>query len=396
MEIWENNQVQAKELKDWPKVAIIILNWNGWRDTIECLESVFRIDYPNYQVIVVDNASTDNSVERIKAWAEGKQRVEVNPKNPLYKLSHPPVPKPIPYVEYDRERAEAGGLPEKEKVLYDSLPRSILHPLILIQTGGNLGFARGNNVGIRYALRKDFKYIMLLNNDMVLNPNGLKNVIDFCERDEDIGIIGGKIFYYDYPDTIWNACGRIQFLWKVKYYGSNSQDKKDFNHARKVTFISGALMLIRRSVLERVGLLPEAYFFGVEDLEFSKRTIKNRYKMYYIPSFIAWHKVGKSKGEISFEFLYNGYLSYFLFVKRNYPHIIYKILTFLANIILKLKLIRDKSIPSIKGNLKIIEADRKLAIKLALEDSKVKNMISFSDLKNVGTTKIERNKKNDI
>ncbi len=101
-------------------------------------------------------------------------------------------------------------------------------------------------------------------------------------------------------------------------------------------------------------------------------------------------RLEKAKEKLVLNFFYNGYLSYFLFVKRNYPHIIYKILTFLANIILKLKLIRDKSIPSAKGNLKIIEADRKLAIKRALEDSKVKNMISFSDLKNVETTKIER------
>jgi GT2 family glycosyltransferase len=376
-----------------PKVAIIILNWNGWKDTIECLESVFRIDYPNYQVIVIDNGSTDDSIERIKAWAEGKQKV-LTPESthPLYNLSHPPVSKPIPYIEYDRESAETGGLPEKEKLLYDSLPGNIPHPLILIQSGSNLGFSGGNNVGIRYALRKDFNYIMLLNNDMVLNPNGLKDVIDFCERDENIGIIGGKIFYYDYPEIIWNACGKFQFLWKIKYYGLNSQDKEEFNHTRKVTFISGALMLVKKSVFEKIGLLPEAYFFGVEDLEFCKRTIRNGFKMYYAPPLTAWHKVGGSRKKISFDQLYSGYLSYFLFVKRNYPYIIYKILTILVNIILRLNLIRDKDILSPKDNFKITRADRKLAIKLALEVLKVKNTISFSDLENVRTTKIERGK----
>jgi len=224
---------------------------------------------------------------------------------------------------------------------------------------------------------------------MVLNSDGLKDVIDFCERDENIGVIGGKIFYYDYPNIIWNACGRIRFLWKVKYYGSNSKDKEELNRSKKVTFISGAMMLIRRPVFERVGLLPEVYFFGAEDLEFSKRTEKNKFKMYYIPSFIAWHKVGNSKGKIGFEFLYNGYFNYFLYVKRNYPPIIYRILTFLASAVIKLNLIRDKNILSPKGNLKISGADKRSAIKLALEESKTKDMINYSDLEIARLTKIQ-------
>ena len=92
-----------------PKVSIIILNWNGWKDTIECLESVFRIDYSNYQVIVVDNGSTNDSMKRIKDWADGKQEVLTpEPSHSLYHLSHLPVQEPIPYIEYDRQAAEEG------------------------------------------------------------------------------------------------------------------------------------------------------------------------------------------------------------------------------------------------------------------------------------------------
>jgi len=90
----------------YPKVYIILLNYNGWVDKIECLESVLRNDYPNYQVIVVDNNSPNNSMEYLKAWAEGKLNVLVIPDNPLRNLSFPPVPKPIPYVNYTREEAE--------------------------------------------------------------------------------------------------------------------------------------------------------------------------------------------------------------------------------------------------------------------------------------------------
>jgi GT2 family glycosyltransferase len=89
-----------------PKVAIIILNWNDWKDTIECLESVFRNSYPNYQVVVIDNGSTNGSMEKIKTWADGKQEVLTpEPSHPLYYLSHSPVQKPIPYIEYDRKTA---------------------------------------------------------------------------------------------------------------------------------------------------------------------------------------------------------------------------------------------------------------------------------------------------
>ena len=110
MKTKESIKVKREKIQEWPKVAIIILNWNGWKDTLECLESVFRNTYPNYQVIVVDNGSTDGSMEKIKAWADGKQDVLTpEPTHPLYHLSHPPVKKPIPYMYYTREEAEKGG-----------------------------------------------------------------------------------------------------------------------------------------------------------------------------------------------------------------------------------------------------------------------------------------------
>ena len=97
-------EVKNKSTQKLPKVAIIILNWNGWEDTTECLESVFRNTYQNFQVIVIDNGSTDDSMEKIKDWAEGKQEVLTpEPTHPLYHLSHPSAIKPIPYIYYTIE-----------------------------------------------------------------------------------------------------------------------------------------------------------------------------------------------------------------------------------------------------------------------------------------------------
>ena len=159
MKVKDSIEIKKEERIKWPKVAIIILNWNGWKDTIECLESVFRNTYPNYQVIIVDNGSTDGSMGKIKKWAEGKQEILTpKPNHPLYHLSHPPVKKPIPYIYYTREEAEKGGnfkLEEKitkewqkqRKLNSKELNTTSSYPLIFIQTGENLGCAGGNNGG---------------------------------------------------------------------------------------------------------------------------------------------------------------------------------------------------------------------------------------------------------
>jgi len=217
----------------YPKVAIIILNYNGWKDTIECLESVLRNDYPNYQVIVVDNGSPNNSMKYIKAWAEGRQEVLTpEPTHPLYHLSHPPVKKPIPYIEYNKKEAEKGGTPKLENSLMinwlnskahlqDNSPNNSVnpttkYPLILIQTGSNLGYAGGNNVGIRYAQKRDFEYIWLLNNDVVIDKDALTELLKLAESDKKIGIVGSKLLYYYYPNTIQTLGGSDQIIRKFK------------------------------------------------------------------------------------------------------------------------------------------------------------------------------------
>ena len=189
-------------MKD-PKVYIVILNWNGWKDTIECLESVFRNDYTNYQVIVCDNASEDGSLKHIAAWATGGLDVYVPPEAFLRYSSFPPGHKPIPSVQYDRQEAEAGGKPGNDNV-----------QLLLIQTGTNLGFASGNNVGLRYALaRDDFEYVWLLNNDTVIRPDALSKLIIRIKENPKIGMCGSTLLYYHDPRLIQAAGGGHYNKW---------------------------------------------------------------------------------------------------------------------------------------------------------------------------------------
>ena len=289
----------------YPKVAIIILNYTNWQDTIECLESVLRNDYPNYQVIVVDNGSPNNSMEYIKAWTEGRQEVLTpKPGHPLYDLSHPPVKKPIPYIYYTREEAEKGGDFELEEKLTkewqeqrksnnkELIPTSP-YPLIFIQTGENIGFAGGNNIGIRYILRKvDCEYVLLLNNDTAVEKDFLSELVKTAESDSRLGIVGGKIFYYYKPDKIWYAGGELDLIRGSGYHFQRESKKQEF----EVTFITGCLMLFKKSTIQKVGLLPEEYFLVGEDADYCYQYLKAGFKLKVNNKSKIYHKISPTLG----------------------------------------------------------------------------------------------------
>jgi GT2 family glycosyltransferase len=277
----------------YPKVYIILLNYNGWIDMIECLESVLRNDYPNYQVIVVDNNSPNNSMEYLKAWAEGKLNVWVNPNNSLRNLSFPPVSKPIPYIYYTRKEAEKGGSLEIEEVLKNKMPKDITskYPLVFIQSGDNLGFAGGNNIGIRYALVKnDFEYIWLLNNDTVIKKDALKKLIEFAEKN-NTGISGSVLMYYDSPNTVQTYGGHIN-----KFLGTSHRILKKEQIKDKLNYIVGASFLINRKVIEKIGLLPEDYFLYYEETDYCFNASKNGFSLGVALDSVVYHKEGQSTG----------------------------------------------------------------------------------------------------
>ena len=306
----EINKTKKKNIQKWPKVAIIILNWNGWKDTVECLESVFRNTYPNYQVIVVDNGSTDDLIEKIKAWAEGEQEVLTpEPLHPLYYLSHPSVKKPIPYIYYTREEAEKGGnfileekvtreWQEQGKVNNKELYSTTSYPLIFIQTGNNLGFAGGSNVGIKYALKnKDFNYIWLLNNDTVIEKIALIEMMALGENNKKIGIIGSKILYYDKPNIIQTLGGTEHITWKTtgKSICSFKKDEIKFNSDFEIKgYIYGASLLVKKNVIKMIGLFDENYFMTMEETDFCYRACKNNWILFYNGKSKIWHKVSAS------------------------------------------------------------------------------------------------------
>lgn len=275
------------------KVYVIVLNWNGWGDTIECLESVFRSDYPDYRVVVCDNGSRDDSLERIKAWAEGRLDAAVPHGNPLRSLSCPPVPKPLPLVEYDRTQAEAGG------TALDGGSR-----LVLIRNGGNLGFAGGNNVGLRHALaRGDFDYVWLLNNDTVVRPDALSQMVRRMRERPDAGICGSTLPYYHRPDRLWAQGGATYNKWlgfprSIGLHRRTDQGVDPVRVERRMDFVAGASMLVSLPFLREIGLLCEDYFLYFEDLDWAVRA-RRRYSLAYAPASVVYHKVEASIGVIA-------------------------------------------------------------------------------------------------
>lgn len=264
------------------KVYIILLNYNSWQDTIECLESVLKSDYKNYQIIVVDNDSPNNSMDYIINWAEGKQEVNYNENCQLKHLSKPFEKKPLEYIFYAQKNLNAENI-EKYKKLNNSL--------IFIQAGENRGFAGGNNIGIKYALAKDdFEYIWLLNNDTVIEKNSLSSLVAYAKKNQ-LGISGSSLMYYDNPKKIQAYGGHIN-----KFFGTCSHiiDIKDIQN--KLDYIVGASFLIDKKVIDKIGLLPEEYFLYYEETDYCFNARNNGFKLGIDIESIVYHKEGVSTG----------------------------------------------------------------------------------------------------
>lgn len=300
-------------------VYILLLNWNGWKDTIECLESIFHGNYPECRVIVCDNASEDNSIEHIKAWAEGRLDCAIPENKPMRRYSFPPVAKPVRYVQYDRVHAEAGGDPADRDAR-----------LVLIQTGSNLGFAGGNNVGLRYALaRDDFRYVWMLNNDTVVKADALAQLVRHMERTPAAGLCGSTLFYYRNPEAVQTLGGGTFNKWLAlsHHIGASGPAGRSFETgtaASRMDYVVGASMLVTNGFLRDIGLMCEDYFLYFEDNDWAMRA-RGRYDLTYAPESVVYHKEGGSIGSSSISSEkspladYFGFRNRLLFTRKFFP-----------------------------------------------------------------------------
>ncbi|WKZ32485.1 MAG: glycosyltransferase family 2 protein [Thermodesulfobacteriota bacterium] len=225
-----------------PKVSIIVLNWNGYKDTAECVQSLKKAAYPDLEIIVVDNGSVDGSLNALK------------------------------------RRFPSG--------------------IRFIGTGKNLGFAGGCNAGIRQALQDGADYVLLLNNDTVVAPDFVKELVAAAEVEPRAGILCSKVYFHDRPDVVWYSGAYFNSLlgWG-RHLGFNRKDPGG-SGAMETGRPTGCAMMVTRELCERTGLFDEDYFCYAEDLDWGMRAKKSGFKVLYVPSSKVWHKVSASSGAV--------------------------------------------------------------------------------------------------
>lgn len=216
-----------------PRVAIVVLNWNGWQDTLACITSLQQLDYANFRIVLVDNGSTDGSEDQF---------------------------------------------------------RRLLPAIELLQTGANLGFGGGCNVGIRHALATGAEYVWLINSDATVDSGALSALVRKADGNPQLGAVGSVLFEADTVSRVqlWGG-GRVG-LWLGRSVHSLSP-------ADTMDFVSGASMLLRRSALEQVGLFDDASFFMYwEDTDLGFRLRKAGWTLAVADDSNIWHKQSTSLG----------------------------------------------------------------------------------------------------
>lgn len=256
----------AAKNKTFPKIAIILLNWNGWRDTVDCLSSLLSLDYPDFQIICIDNNSENDSVDQIRKWGARHETLRV--------------------VEYVRE--ESGVLldvPEIQKEKNASSKR-----LVFIRAKRNLGFSGGNNIGLKYSLSRGYDYAWLLNTDTIVAPDALGTLVCSAESDERIGAVGSRLIQFGTLDE-------TQSLGEDSFFARGGKIVSALRSSRRQNpeWIWAASLLVKASCLRDVGLLAEDYFFTAEDADWCLRARRKGYLLVVAHESRVWHKEKKQE-----------------------------------------------------------------------------------------------------
>lgn len=242
--IFQESMVSDAAIGETPLVVILILNFNSANMTASCLDSLSKLEYPNYKILVIDNGSSDDSVEEI----------------------------------------------------VDQYP-----DVHFIRLEFNLGFAQGNNIGLSKALEMHADYCLLLNNDTIVAPDFLTHLVDSMNANQCAAAAGPSIYYHEDPARIWSAGGVVDtgrgnaFMMNI---GELECGQFHTSH-REVDFVTGCAILVRTRVLEHVGMLDPRFFLYFEEVEWCMRMRKHGYSILHIPASNVWHKISVEDRESS-------------------------------------------------------------------------------------------------
>lgn len=259
------------------KVYIVLLNYNGWVDTIECLESVLKLNYNNYQILLIDNSDDDDNIPNIERWATNN---DVKIKTDFPKLVFPLIDKPIDYKVINEE--------ESETFFYEE-------QLLIIKANQNKGFAAGNNIGLKYALRQnDYKVCWLLNNDTVVEKDSLIETLNYFRSNEKIGLVGSRLMYYGNPLIVQALGGHFNYKYSVSSHICEGEIFKKDMFLGEIDYPIGASMFITKECLKETGLMYEGFFLYYEEIEWAIRIRNNNYLIGVAKNSVVYHKEGAS------------------------------------------------------------------------------------------------------
>jgi hypothetical protein len=220
-----------------PLIYSVVLNWNGYEDTNECLQSLAKVNYKNHKVLVVDNGSSDDSPERLAAEYQG---------------------------------------------------------LDLVRCQQNRGIAAGYNEGIRAALTRGAEYVVVMNNDLVFDPDFLDHMLTVTGIYPQCGIVMPKIFYYEEPNIIWSTGGRTRWMpSNILLRGRKKQDGPEWQKTVPIDFAPSCCLLLTRELCETIAF-DEHYFFYYDDWDFCVQAREHGWQIIYAADAHLWHKVSRS------------------------------------------------------------------------------------------------------
>jgi GT2 family glycosyltransferase len=266
-----------------PLVSIVLLNWNNWPLTLDCLESLYQNEYLSFRVVIVDNGSTDQSEKQIMDYCQGKLKIQNS------RLEFVESNKPIRIRKLYRK-----ALSEESENIKDN-PGSI-RDITLIMNEKNIGFASGCNVGIEYALeRQNPDYVLLLNNDILMDKAFLAELVKACENDDKVGFAGPKIYFYELDgqtDFINSAGCKVSTLTGFSSsFGFGQADRGQLDTPRYVDSLGGSAMLMRARTLKASGFLDPRFFAYWEETDLCFRGRALGFQSLYVPKSKIWHKV---------------------------------------------------------------------------------------------------------
>lgn len=223
-----------------PGVVVVTLNWNRRDDTIECLRSVLAMDYDNFQAVLVDNGSSDGSADAVENMFPGVK---------------------------------------------------------VLRNEKNVGYSLGMNCGIRYALEQKAKYVLIMNNDTVIDKAALRSLVETAESGHDVGLVTGKAYYYNRPDVI-QVIGKTisRYSGRIRNVGAGEADNGQYDQVKQFDLVDDIFLLAKCEVFAKAGMYDPNFFLYWEETDLCARVRKAGYSLVYTPQAKIWHKGSLSSG----------------------------------------------------------------------------------------------------